>query len=879
MQISDATSQANQRIIWLKPTVLKALALLWLSLVILLAASALQKEIGFDSSLMALLPQEEPSVQVESAQAELLQVQTRALLQQANDQIAHSFSNRYLLLLSGQDDKVLRNAVADLAQHLSRIPAVEDVAWRISPEVLQQRQQELFEYRFALLDKRLRQQLEEGQGDQIRHKALLRLYSPVSVQVGSLQQDPFGLYSEWLLHQSQGLNLHLDRQLMKVGVDEALLEADPAAGQKPDITYLLILTFSGDAFALTTQQQILSVIEQQQQQLQQRGVSLQQSGLLRHAAAGAQQASHEISTIGVGSLLGILLLLWLVFRSAVPLVMVLLPMSVAVLTAASVTGLYFGSIHLITLAFGAGLIGVSIDYSLHYLCEYQGLNHYSISHTDHSTISEPQQRLVKKQQRALIAIKALTKVWPGLLLGLFSSVAAYGVLAIPPFPGLQQMALFSVVGLASAWLSVVLFFPLLTSVLALKPISNQYSNNSSDQHGLSDSARLFCRLQQGIKYAFNKSGITPKLTVFVAVLLVSVFSLYSLLQSNYQDDVRLLQTSPPELLAAESKVQQRLGSFSSSQFLLIRCGDWQQCLEQEEALQPELAQLQKLGVFQRYQAVSQQLPSLKMQQENINLVQDLYQNQLEIFFRQLKLPEEKWLQAQTFLKQDSELLTPEHWLTLNSSEGYRELLVADIVKDSDVGQYASMIRFSGLSQSAELLQPLKQLAQRHAGVEFADRVATISDLMTQYRSKVISWLVWAYVLVFLVLLWRYKQQVWRVITPPMLASLLTLALVAQLEQGINLFHIMALILVLGIGLDMSIFLQESRGSLQTWLAVSLSSCTSLLAFGLLTLSQTPVLHHFGLVVLIGLTLTWVLAFLLSNNNVTENLDDNAARNH
>ena len=119
MQTSDATCLANQRIIWLKPTVLKVLALLWLLLVILLAVSALQKEIGFDSSLMALLPQEGPSVQ-----AEPLQVQTRALLQQANDQIAHSFSNRYLLLLSGQDDKVLRNAVADVAQHLSRIPSV-----------------------------------------------------------------------------------------------------------------------------------------------------------------------------------------------------------------------------------------------------------------------------------------------------------------------------------------------------------------------------------------------------------------------------------------------------------------------------------------------------------------------------------------------------------------------------------------------------------------------------------------------------------------------------------------------------------------------------------------------------------------------------------
>ncbi len=368
---------------------------------------------------------------------------------------------------------------------------------------------------------------------------------------------------------------------------------------------------------------------------------------------------------------------------------------------------------------------------------------------------------------------------------------------------------------------------------------------------------------------------------------------YSLVQSSYQDDVRLLQTSPPELLEAEAIVQQRLGSFSSSRFLLLRCADWQQCLEQEERLQPELAQLQQQGVFQRYQAVSQQLASLKKQQENKVLVQSLYERELGPFFRKLKLSDAQQAQAQAFLTTTPDYLTPEHWLTLSSSEGLRELLVSDNsggVNASDVAgasnragsvQYASMIRFSGLTQQPEQLDKLKQLAQQYPSVDFTDRIATISELMAGYRAKVISWLLWAYALVFLVLLWRYKQQVWRVVAPPLLASLLTLALVAQLEQGINLFHIMALILVLGIGLDMGIFLQESRGAFHTWIAVSLSSCTSLLAFGLLTLSQTPVLHHFGLVVLLGLTLTWSLAFLFSNNNVTECLDDDAdaARNH
>lgn len=69
-------------------------------------------------------------------------------------------------------------------------------------------------------------------------------------------------------------------------------------------------------------------------------------------------------------------------------------------------------------------------------------------------------------------------------------------------------------------------------------------------------------------------------------------------------------------------------------------------------------------------------------------------------------------------------------------------------------------------------------------------------------------------------------------------------------------------LVLGIGLDMGIFLYEAADSDHTWLAVSLSAVTSLLAFGLLTFSKTPVLFHFGIIVLPGLCLVWLIAPLM-----------------
>jgi len=97
-----------------------------------------------------------------------------------------------------------------------------------------------------------------------------------------------------------------------------------------------------------------------------------------------------------------------------------------------------------------------------------------------------------------------------------------------------------------------------------------------------------------------------------------------------------------------------------------------------------------------------------------------------------------------------------------------------------------------------------------------------------------------------------------------------LSYLALSSTALTVFHCLALLLVLGIGLDAAIFLKETQSSAYTWLAVSLSSITTFLAFGLLSLSQTPVLHFFGQTVAVGIVAIWFIVPLFcvykDNNN-------------
>jgi predicted exporter len=88
------------------------------------------------------------------------------------------------------------------------------------------------------------------------------------------------------------------------------------------------------------------------------------------------------------------------------------------------------------------------------------------------------------------------------------------------------------------------------------------------------------------------------------------------------------------------------------------------------------------------------------------------------------------------------------------------------------------------------------------------------------------------------------------------ASVVAVAAQGWLGEPFQLAHILALLLLLGMGVDYGIFLLEHEGDGAAWLAVVLGAASTWLAFGLLALSSTPALHAFGLTLMIGIAFVW-----------------------
>jgi predicted exporter len=772
----------------------KRLALLWALVVCLLVGHNawlwLGKRIAPDTDILALLPAD----------------QRDPVLQQSFTHMVDSAQQRVVILVGAAQWNDARRAAdawsAALAPHadLLRIDAAGDEVQAGWLDGLQP-------HAALLLGREQEKQLREQPASFWLESALGRLYGAFGgPKLGAFRDDPFGLLAGWMQERAGETPVRPR--------DGRLFVA--AQGRE---YVLLTYTLRAPAFSLTAQRQVVPLLDQASAAAQRAvpGVEVIKAGVVLHAAAAGRQASSEVETIGLGSLAGIVLLTWLTFRSVKPITLVLVAIGIGFLGALSVCWLLFGRIHLLTLVFGASLIGVAQDYGIYFLCHRLGAD---------ASIDSP---------------RLLRRLLPGLGLTLLAAVIGYLGLALTPFPGLRHMAVFSALGLVFAWLTVACWFPVLIKARSMR-------------------AGWLARRYAGLAARWPRVSGSPA-TLGVLALLGAAVAL-GCARLDVNDDIRSLQSSPPQLVQDQIKLGKLLDVPSPVQYYLVRGATDQDVLQREEALKRRLDPLIAEGHIAGYQALSNWVPSAQTQRERLALVESRLlgaDGPLAALARQIG-EDKAWVDAtRAHLLERAAPMSPEAFLRTPASEPWRHLWIGEVG-----GVHASIVALRGMRYAS--IPRLEDAAEGLEGVQWVDKVGGISAVLGRYRAYM-GWVVLgAYALVYLVLFPRYRGRTWRVLAPTAAASVLTLALLGFAGQSLQLFHVLALMLLLGVGVDYGIFMQERPGqaghgkdSDAPWLAVGLSAANTLLSFGLLALSGTPALRAFGLTMLAGTALVWLAA--------------------
>jgi predicted exporter len=142
-------------------------------------------------------------------------------------------------------------------------------------------------------------------------------------------------------------------------------------------------------------------------------------------------------------------------------------------------------------------------------------------------------------------------------------------------------------------------------------------------------------------------------------------------------------------------------------------------------------------------------------------------------------------------------------------------------------------------------------------VALLDLKAESERLLAGYRQEAmrLSALGMAAIVLVLALGLRRTRPVLQVVLPVALALLLTAALLQLAGQRLTVFHLIAMLLVMGIGLNYSLFFdrpeEDAAARRRTLFALLVTCATTVLAFGTLAFSSNPVLHAIGLTVTTG----------------------------
>lgn len=751
-------------------------ALVWLNLVVLAGALLLKQwvwsaESPIETNILKLLPKN----------------QQNPVAEQAFESVSASMSDKVIFVITAPDKNALFAAAAEFDKGLRQSDHFRDVVGKISPQEQQAWASYYFKHRFQLLTPEQRERLSQNPEQQVQH-VIQSLYNPFSGVTGQeLQNDPFLLFRDYLSQVTQ--------QSSSFRLDNGYLSVEKDGAQ-----YLLITAELKDSpYSLTGQLAVPDIQALEQNVAQKYGAEVAHTGVLFYADFGTQSAKSEISTIGVFSLLGIIALFVLVFRSVMPLSLALLSITIGLLVALSVTTWIFGKVHLFSLVFGASLIGVSIDYAFHYLTERLAAGNEWDSE------------------------QGLKHIFIAITLGLITSLIGYLGMLVAPFPGLQQLALFSSIGLIAAYITVVAWYP----ILARNP-----SRSISNLPGQSLLAKWLTLWNQ------------PRIKVGLPMLCV-VVSGFFLLQLNYDDDIRLLQTMPNDLKQQETLITTLSGMQSSQQMLVITADDDENLMKKLESLTPTLEAWKTDSTIESYQSLSRYLSSVERQQQDYQLIRDLYATQSSPLASGLSLSKKPKMDA------DFIPVTVEQYLQNPVSAPVRFLHLGKIK-----GKSATVVVLNQLQDSAVV----KAFSKSQSDVVYLNKAEEISTLFGEYRIKIMELLVAASAVIFLVLIKRYGlQHSWRVLLPSLIACACGLATAVAMGTTLNLFNLLGLVLILGIGIDYTLFFAEKARSVSTLLAITLSAITTVLSFGLLSLSQTHAIHSFGITVLSGIFVAWLLS--------------------
>ena len=511
-------------------------------------------------------------------------------------------------------------------------------------------------------------------------------------------------------------------------------------------------------------------------------------------------------------------LLFMVYRSPRVLALSLLPAASGTLAGIAAVSLGFGTVHGITLGFGVTLLGETVDYAI-----------YLFTQTLPGTPPD----------------RTLPRIWRTLLLGVMTSVVGFGTMLFSSFSGLAQLGLFSITGLLVALCVTRWVLPTLLPA----------------DFATERPARMAPVLTALISAA-------PALrTPLLAVMLLSLGWLFYQGDAVWSGDLSSLSPVAQSDQQLDERLRRDLGAPDVGHLLVVNAEDRDGALAAAEKLTGPLEELVRQNALDGYDTPALYLPSQATQRA-----------------RQAALPDPGILRGDLAQALEGLPFRPDAFEPfLNSVAKARS---APLLDPSSIGGTSLKLKLDSLlvrsGETWTAMLPLRGVTNPQAISERLSQDAVLLDLKGEsnllyrtYRQEalILALLGSVAITVLLAVGLRSVRSVTVVVIPLTAAVVTTMALLTALGQQLSIFHLVGLLLVVGVGSNYSLLFERPEPSEvlreRTVASVTIANLCTVIGFGILSFSSIPVLHGIGMTVAIGAFLSLVFSAVLGRHLLEE----------
>ncbi len=539
---------------------------------------------------------------------------------------------------------------------------------------------------------------------------------------------------------------------------------------------------------------------------------LETSGANRFALHAEESIHGDAVRIAGLSFLGVGVLFLLYFRSPRALLLTLVPALAGLLFAFAASTLVFGRLDGMTVAFGASLIGATVDYPMHVL----NLARLSSGRSAWS---------VARQLASPLTLAALT------------TIASFVGLAFTAFAGFRQLGVFATSGILGALFATLLLMPDLMPERGAPPAFAQ-------------------RLAGRLAAAFGALRRRKRLLA-APLALALVLAPLALPRLQWQDDLSSLGQPDVALQAEDQRVRKRVSNFDGGR-LVVALGDTpEEAIARNEQVVDRLRRAIAAGQLGGMRSLHALLWSVPLQERNLSALRA----QPDLPARVEAAFVSAGFRAGAFAPFAEALASPPPPLTLAElrASPLGELAQTLIVP---LGERTGVITYL---RAVDDLAGVRSALAGLEGVVLFEQRSFLNTIFASFRSSTLRQIAIGSVFVFALLLARYRdpRRALAAFLPSLLAGLSVLSVFALTGHPVNLLHAIALLMVMGMGVDYGIYVvdgaEHERDLGATVVSILLCGFTTILALGALATSEHAGLRGIGLTTGLGISLSLLFA--------------------